>query len=176
MLCTSGQPSNLSVAQLCVCGLVAQLCLTLWYPRDYTLCPWNFLGKNTGSGLSFPTPGDLLDPGIEPTSPALADRFFTTEPPGKPLGSVIPSVRWNWNKGEGSRAQPLKEWRIWRIHHELITTKWVVRWQTSQLWLDLILGINDTERHHDSSKADHQRPKSGQWPKSWNSCNKPPTH
>ena len=32
------------------------------------------------SGLSFPTPGDLPDPGIEPTplvSPALADRFFT---------------------------------------------------------------------------------------------------
>jgi len=31
------------------------------------------------SGLPFPTPGDLSDPGIEPTSPALAGRFFTTE-------------------------------------------------------------------------------------------------
>ena len=33
------------------------------------------------SGLSFPPPGDLLDPGIEPvslTSPALAGRFFIT--------------------------------------------------------------------------------------------------
>ena len=32
------------------------------------------------SGLSCPPPGDLPDPGIEPTaltSPALADRFFT---------------------------------------------------------------------------------------------------
>ena len=28
-------------------------------------------------------PGDLPDPGIEPVSPALTDRFFTTEPPGK---------------------------------------------------------------------------------------------
>ena len=28
--------------------------------------------------------GDLPDQGIEPTSPALAGRFFTTEPPGKP--------------------------------------------------------------------------------------------
>ena len=35
------------------------------------------------SGLSFLPPGDLSDPGIEPTSPALAGRFFTTEPPGK---------------------------------------------------------------------------------------------
>ena len=39
------------------------------------------------NGLPFPTPGDLLDPGIEPgspESPALTGRFFTTEPFGKP--------------------------------------------------------------------------------------------
>ena len=35
------------------------------------------------SGLPFPSPGDLPDPGIEPTSPALAGGFFTTEPPRK---------------------------------------------------------------------------------------------
>ena len=43
------------------------------------LCPWNFPGKNTGVGSLFP--GDLPNPGIEPTSlmsPALAGRFFTT--------------------------------------------------------------------------------------------------
>ena len=34
------------------------------------------------SGLSFPPPGDLPNPGIEPVSPALGGRFFTTEPPG----------------------------------------------------------------------------------------------
>ena len=27
---------------------------------------------------------DLPDPGIEPASPVLASRFFTTEPPGRP--------------------------------------------------------------------------------------------
>ena len=36
------------------------------------------------SGLPFPPPGDLPDPGIEPVSPALAGRFFTPEPPEKP--------------------------------------------------------------------------------------------
>ena len=39
------------------------------------------------SGLPFPSLGDLSDSGIEPTSPvspALAGRFFTPEPPGKP--------------------------------------------------------------------------------------------
>ena len=35
------------------------------------------------SGLPFPTPGDLPNPESEPASPALAGRFFTTEPPGK---------------------------------------------------------------------------------------------
>ena len=39
------------------------------------------------SGLPFPPPGDLPDPGIEPessASPAFQVDSFTTEPPGKP--------------------------------------------------------------------------------------------
>ena len=32
------------------------------------------------SGLPFPSPGDLPDPGIEPAPPAFAGRFFTTAP------------------------------------------------------------------------------------------------
>ena len=35
-------------------------------------------------GLPFPSPGDLPDPGIKRTSPALAIVLSTTEPPGKP--------------------------------------------------------------------------------------------
>ena len=37
------------------------------------------------SGLPFPSSGDLPDPDIKPASSALAGRFFTTEPPRKPL-------------------------------------------------------------------------------------------
>jgi len=33
------------------------------------------------SGLPFPTPGDLPDPGVKAAFPALAGGFFTTEPP-----------------------------------------------------------------------------------------------
>ena len=40
------------------------------------------------SGLPFPFPGDLSHPEVEPISPALADGFFTTEPPGKPLSLI----------------------------------------------------------------------------------------
>jgi len=36
------------------------------------------------SRVPFPSTRDLPNAGIEPTSPALAGRFFTTEPPGKP--------------------------------------------------------------------------------------------
>ena len=32
----------------------------------------------------FPSPGDLPDPGIEPTSPALQADALPSEPPGKP--------------------------------------------------------------------------------------------
>jgi len=39
--------------------------------------------------LPFPSPGDLPDPGIEPTSPALAGGFFTAEPPGKPQVLIL---------------------------------------------------------------------------------------
>ena len=34
------------------------------------------------SGLSYPSPGDLPDPGIEPVAPALAGGFLTTEKVG----------------------------------------------------------------------------------------------
>ena len=37
------------------------------------------------SGLRFPPPWDISDPGIEPMSPALAGGFLPTEPPGKPI-------------------------------------------------------------------------------------------
>ena len=35
------------------------------------------------TGLLFPSPGDLPDPGIEPVLPTLAGEVFTTELPGK---------------------------------------------------------------------------------------------
>ena len=41
------------------------------------------------SGLLFPSLVDLPKPGTEPVFPALAGRFFTPEPPGKPILRVI---------------------------------------------------------------------------------------
>ena len=71
---------------VCACQ-VAQSCLTLCEPMDYIACQappsWDFPDKNTGV-VAISLSRDLLDPGIEPMSPTLAGRFFTTAPPGKP--------------------------------------------------------------------------------------------
>ena len=37
--------------------------------------------------LILPSPGDLLDPGIEPRFPTLQVDSLPSEPPGKPLNS-----------------------------------------------------------------------------------------
>ena len=47
----------------------------------------DFSGQEYWSGLPFPSPVDLPDAGVKltsPMSPALAGRFITSEPPGKP--------------------------------------------------------------------------------------------
>ena len=70
----------------------AQLCPTLCDPHGLEptrlLCPWDFLGENTGVGCYFLLWGNLPNPGIEPVSP-LAGGFFTTEPSGKPCYLAI---------------------------------------------------------------------------------------
>ena len=63
-------------------GLVTKLYLTLVTPWTVTLrllCPWNFPGKNNWSGLPFPSPGNLPDPGIEPRSLSLQADSLPTE-------------------------------------------------------------------------------------------------
>ena len=47
------------------------------------LYPWSFPGRNTRVRFPFPPTRVLPDPGIEPMSPALRGRSFTTEPSGK---------------------------------------------------------------------------------------------
>ena len=53
-----------------------------------------FPGQEYWSGLPFPSPGDLPDPGIKTISPVLAGGFFTIEPPGKPNKSLIMFKIW----------------------------------------------------------------------------------
>ena len=47
-----------------------------------------FSSQEYWSGVSFLSPGDLPNPGVKTVSLALAGKFFTTEPPGKPILSI----------------------------------------------------------------------------------------
>ena len=57
---------------------------TLWTVARQASLSMGFLSQEHWSGLPCPSQGNLADPGFEPASPALAGRFFTTEPQGKP--------------------------------------------------------------------------------------------
>ena len=57
---------------------------TPWIVASQAALSMEFSRQEYWSGLPFPSPGNLPDPGIELVSPALAGGFFTTEPPGKP--------------------------------------------------------------------------------------------
>ena len=57
-----------------------------WAVDSQASLSMGFLRQGYWSGLPFPSPGDLPDPGIEPAAPAWAGGFFTTELPGKPYG------------------------------------------------------------------------------------------
>ena len=63
---------------MCMCRV------PLFVPQGMFVC--GIFLQEYWSGLPFPPPGDLPDPGIKfesLASPALADRFFTTVLPGK---------------------------------------------------------------------------------------------
>ena len=80
---------------VCVCAhthmctaMSDQLFATSWTVACQAPLSMEFSRQEYWSELPFPPPGDLPDPGIEPTSlasPVLAGGFFTTAPPGKPI-------------------------------------------------------------------------------------------
>ena len=61
---------------------VAQSCLTLCDPMDYTV--HGILQARILKWLALPFSRDLPNPGIEPRSPALLVDSLPAEPPGKP--------------------------------------------------------------------------------------------
>ena len=65
------------------------------------------------SGVPFPPPGDLPNPRIEPVSPALADGFFITVPPGKPRWKVeLTAAEQCWRSLALALSCRLAAWRI----------------------------------------------------------------
>ena len=74
-----------------------RLFVTPWTVTHQVPSPTEFSRQEYWSGLPFPTPGDLPNPGIKPTSPkspALAGGFFTTVPLGNREVRFTACINW----------------------------------------------------------------------------------
>ena len=67
---------------MCECSVMSDS-VTLWTVACQAPLSTEFSRQEDWSGLPFPSPGDLPDPGIEPGSPALQAYDLPSEPPGK---------------------------------------------------------------------------------------------
>ena len=74
-----GMVRTVVVAYLLSC---VWLFVTTWTAAHQASLSMGFPRQEYWSGLPFPSPGALPDPGLDPASPVLADGFFTAEPPG----------------------------------------------------------------------------------------------
>ena len=90
------------------------LSVTPWAVACQAPLCMEFSRQEYWSGLSFPPPGSLPHPRIEPVtlaSPALAGGFFTTRPPGKPDVHCGDRVN-SYTTGRKTGWQLLEKWKI----------------------------------------------------------------
>ena len=123
-----------------------QLFVTPWTVAYQAPLYMRFSRREDWSGLPFPSPGDLPNPGIEPGSPALEADALPSEPPGKSPGSfqmnqLFASGRWPKYWSFSLSISPSKE------HPDLISFR--------MDWLDLLAlqGTLKSLLQHHSSKA-----------------------
>ena len=141
--------SHLDEKEMMLCcfrddALVAKLCPTLvtpWVVAHQAPLSMGFSRQEYWSGLPFPSPGDLTDPGIEPkspVSPALAGGFFTTVPPGKPhkfFCSTLNKLSWALPSCPEIQSQPVPlgmPLNIWKRSNK---ETWLLLTRIPQHWL-----------------------------------------
>ena len=90
--------SSINIGYDVLCSVMSDS-VTPWTVAHQAPLSMGFPRQEYWSGLPFPSPGALPDPRAEPTSSALAGRFFITAPPGN-IGCnyyrSLLSLRW-WN-------------------------------------------------------------------------------
>ena len=74
-----------------------RFCVTAWTVTCQALLSTEFSRQEYWSGLPFPSPGDLPDPGIEPGSPALQADTLLSEPLGKSIRINVYNKVMNFN-------------------------------------------------------------------------------
>ena len=90
--CLQGpEPTQLTVFSPLTWGVIGtRTSVTPWTGARQAPLSMGFSRQEHWSGLPFPSPGDLPDPGIEPKSPALQADSLPSEPPGKPFRDYTP--------------------------------------------------------------------------------------
>ena len=101
----SAKPHTYPTPHVLCCFSCVWLFVILWTVACQAPLSMRFPRQQYWSGLPCPLPGDLLDLGIELTSPALAGGFFTTEPrgkhyptPGLDIKNLFPRRRKSWRR------------------------------------------------------------------------------
>ena len=104
-------------------GYSPQSPLSMWFSRQEY---WN--------GLPFPSPRDLSNSEIEPTSPELAGKFFTTEPQGKPPNPVAGFISCLTLSLNFFHSLPTVS--IWEVEGSLVWVLFYRDWDVAGLPLD----------------------------------------
>ena len=118
-----------------------------------------FSKREYWSGLPFLSPGDLPDPGIESVSPALTDRLFTTEPPGKPYQRLTGPSYIKDNSGNDSCALGAA---LSSVLMGSLCLRWpwlpVLSWQPRGKWAGWDFSLQGKLECHLPGIASHKRP------------------
>ena len=108
------------------------------------------------SGLPFPSPGDLSNPGIEPGSPALQAHSLPAEPCGKPmllLQNQLLNGLTNW---KGAHALAVSSHHFLSCQQLLLqSSNWSFHFHCSPFTGQTILKIISIKRHRDHSYHGH---------------------
>ena len=75
-----------------------QLFVTPWTVAYEAPLSMEFSRQEYWSGLPYPSPGDLPDPGIEPRSPTWEADALPSEPPGKPDDPEKATAKQSWRR------------------------------------------------------------------------------
>ena len=89
-----------------------QLFATPWTVAYHAPPSMGFSRQESWSGLSFPSPGDLPDPGIKPRSPTLQADALTSEPPGKSVPNSCSRLHNDLRQSYNSATLDLRFWKF----------------------------------------------------------------
>ena len=117
------------------------LFVTPWTVADQTLPSVGFSRQEYWSGLPFPSPGDLPDPGTEPGPPALQADTLPSKPPGKNLLYSWVLLQKNFTRTPTHLNVHISPWKTYVVKPKSYESPWNYRhikfYLIINIWLHL---------------------------------------